>query len=1741
MYLPHWLWQLSQRWAPRGSNRHSRSCRVPTPNRRRVRPRIEVLEERLTPASNYLAFAAAPYDFTLNQPSGAFAVQLQDIYGHAVNATSSVTINLQSSSSTGQFLNLSGKALSTPSVTIAAGSNTAYFEYEDSQLGNPQITAKSTDGTLSALRSVNVSADLVFTTPPQTLAPGQISKPITVQLQDPSGKVVKALSNVTVSLSSYPGTGQLLDTSGHPLPSPNNVTISAGNSSASFEYENSAVGYGYINASTGNSNVSQNENIRYSLAFTTSPQVIPANTPSGKITIQLQDASGKAVNATSSVTLNLQSSDFTGQFLDTTGKALSTPNITIAAGSNSASFEYKGTQYATITAMTSDYLSQTQQVEGVGIPMAFITPPQWIQLNTASRPFTLKLDQALTSSVTIKLSSDSSSGQFLSTSGTALPNSSITIAAGQTEASFEYKDTSYGSPTITAQSSDGSLYAFQQEDVGMDLAFTTAAQTLAPSQTSGTITVRLQNSSGTAITAPAAENIYLSSSSYTGKFLNTAGSPITTGYVTIAKGSSSASFKYSDTQGGSPSLTAALDLGGEFGPFNSLPAAPWTVSTSQQETVTTPSFYNLTNVLPLQPMAINQAQLITVQLQAGGNAYTTPTNMTVKLSSSSSGGKFLDTSGKALANSSITIPAGSSTATFEYEDTVEGIANLTLTYPGPYGYPLSNPLQVNIGGITLAFSTASRTITAGKPSSTITVQLEDSQGKVVKAESDMSLYLSSNSSTGEFLDTTGKKLSSNNLTLAKGSSSASFEFEDTVGGQPTLNVYSYTSVSTLSASQQETVNGPYNVMFVSAGQDLKLNTASQPISVELVTDTGAPAVVTSAVGVKLTSSSTGGTFLTTSGSPLSNATLTIPANSSSASFEYKDSKIGLPTLTAAENGFQSQQAEAVGVSLVFTSTAQTVHAGKTSTPITVQLEDSSGHAFSAPSDLSLYVSGTIPGVQSGVQFLDTSGNPLAQNTIKIAKGTSAANFEFSSTWGGKLLITASTSGYYNGSSTGAVPPLSATQTETVNGLASLVFTTSAQTLTAGQTSNLVTVQLEDNWGNATAAPTGGLTIDLSLGVNNGTVNGGYSFNSKFFDSNGNPLPTNSTSPYYSYAVIIMPAGSKTVSFKFETTTEGQLYLSAQVPNGISGAQTETINPAAPSSVAFLTQPQTLPTGVPSGSITVEVKDKYGNIIPSGSTGLTIKLSSTSSGGKFLSQSGDPLSNSSFTIPKGAVTGTFEYQDSNTGTPTLTVTADGVSGTQQEKITVVSSEIHVSNTNDNGTGSLRAAITAADANPGSTIVFDSGAHGAINLLTALPAITANTNILGPGANVLTIEPNSLNAATFGGLVIGYSPQGLVFFPPEPTVLITGLTVANFKGTGINNYGSLTLRQVQVSNNQAPPANNSNQSSYYPTNTAGGISNESGGILTVLDSTINGNTTTGNYAAAGIDSEGISLTLINSTIANNVENNDYRTGGIGVYGGAAYIASSTITGNTASQQQGGLGYYGGTSGGGIDANGGVWLYNTIVAGNKGAINNPTDVSGTFISQGYNLIGTANKLTSGGFISTDKVGTTASPINAKLGKLQNNGGPTLTIGLLSGSPAINAGSSVNAPATDQRGDQRPTSGAIDIGAFQGTTTSTPVPLLTAGNPSIQSVTTGTALPVSPSVVGTPTPSAGNLTSSVAAPVISTSPTLQLPTSSADHLQQILEDVELMEQSLLSGNLLVFLESWQEYQALAATGEHE
>ena len=198
----------------------------------------------------------------------------------------------------------------------------------------------------------------------------------------------------------------------------------------------------------------------------------------------------------------------------------------------------------------------------------------------------------------------------------------------------------------------------------------------------------------------------------------------------------------------------------------------------------------------------------------------------------------------------------------------------------------------------------------------------------------------------------------------------------------------------------------------------------------------------------------------------------------------------------------------------------------------------------------------------------------------------------------------------------------------------------------------------------------------------------------------------------------------------------------------------------------------------------------------------------------------------------------------------------------------------------------------------------------------------------------------------------------------------------------------------------------------------------------DCTVTGNTVSFGAGGGGIRASG-TLSMNNCTVSGN--NSNFGSGILIVSDSAnATITSCTIANNSSSQ---GLRNF--------DA-GLISLKNSIVAGNGGA-----DVfsSVPFSSQGNNLIG--NVGVSSGWVGSDKTGTAATPLDARLGPLANYGGPTATLALMRDSPAIDMGVSSGVPAIDQRGVERPQGAAYDIGAFEANITLGPtmVPVGAAG----------------------------------------------------------------------------------------------
>ncbi|MDT5060593.1 MAG: trimeric autotransporter adhesin, partial [Acidobacteriota bacterium] len=322
--------------------------------------------------------------------------------------------------------------------------------------------------------------------------------------------------------------------------------------------------------------------------------------------------------------------------------------------------------------------------------------------------------------------------------------------------------------------------------------------------------------------------------------------------------------------------------------------------------------------------------------------------------------------------------------------------------------------------------------------------------------------------------------------------------------------------------------------------------------------------------------------------------------------------------------------------------------------------------------------------------------------------------------------------------------------------------------------------------------------------------------------------------------------------------------------------------------------------------------------------------------------------------------------------------------------------------------LREAITLANADGNAeTITFDSTVFAApgpyvINLGSALPDITGDATITGPGANVLSVKRNVATAFTI--FRIGNNS----------TVNISGLTIINGNGSagggilvGLNgaSLGTLTLTNVAITG-----------STSTATEGGGGIYILSGATVNVIRSTISGNHAPGASlgGGGGIYNAG-QLTVVNSTISGN----DTSGNGGGIISvNTTTLTNSTVASNTANQ------------GGGVYRSAGtVTLKSTIIGDNVGTSSNP-DVGpngATFNSEGFNLIENATGVT---INQTQNVGTNITGQDPALFPLADNGGPTQTHALQCVSKAIDKGSSVPpSPLATLTQDQRGLSRKFDL----------------------------------------------------------------------------------------------------------------
>jgi predicted outer membrane repeat protein len=324
---------------------------------------------------------------------------------------------------------------------------------------------------------------------------------------------------------------------------------------------------------------------------------------------------------------------------------------------------------------------------------------------------------------------------------------------------------------------------------------------------------------------------------------------------------------------------------------------------------------------------------------------------------------------------------------------------------------------------------------------------------------------------------------------------------------------------------------------------------------------------------------------------------------------------------------------------------------------------------------------------------------------------------------------------------------------------------------------------------------------------------------------------------------------------------------------------------------------------------------------------------------------------------------------------------------------------VTNLSDSGAGSLRQAILDANAAAGADTVTFSVA-GTITLAGTLPAITDDVTIDGPGAAGLTISGNNavrvleVNAgATLNleGVTVadGAAESGGAIWSAGATIVVA----SSFSGNSASIGGAIRTERV------VHHASLTVATSTFSGNTAsiGGAIYNASGLTTLTESTFVGNSA----FSGGAIYNGHLMTIINSTFFGNSAT---FAGGAILAGIGVTITNSTFFGNSAGA--------GDTFAGGPSVMTNTIIANTVSDGN---------CEGAPITDG------------GGNLSWPDSTCPGANLDPMLGPLADNGGPTQTVALLSGSPAIDAAVDANCPPTDQRGVPRPQGAHCDIGAFE------------------------------------------------------------------------------------------------------------
>ena len=332
-------------------------------------------------------------------------------------------------------------------------------------------------------------------------------------------------------------------------------------------------------------------------------------------------------------------------------------------------------------------------------------------------------------------------------------------------------------------------------------------------------------------------------------------------------------------------------------------------------------------------------------------------------------------------------------------------------------------------------------------------------------------------------------------------------------------------------------------------------------------------------------------------------------------------------------------------------------------------------------------------------------------------------------------------------------------------------------------------------------------------------------------------------------------------------------------------------------------------------------------------------------------------------------------------------------------------LQVTNTNDDGPGSLRQALATAASTP------------AYDVITFAPALNGKTITLGNEIIIndavgVTIDASALPA----GLTIDGGPGGNRIFTVGNTA-VSSLTLLHL--TLINGHGGSSISMLSGAGGAICSFPHSalllTQCTLFGNSAQNAGALFYSGDVTMVQCTFSGNSASGEGGVSENDLGYATLTMRQCTLSGNTAP---QGGALWTDAGGIVLTQCTLSNNVATGTN-----VAHSGAGGIQSGGTLAINNCIIAGNSAANGRKDIVCSSLSLQGTSIV----QDLSHGTLSGSGTILNADPM---LALLANNGGPTQTMALLPGSPAFN-GAAGSTLTTDQRG--LPVVGLPDIGAFE------------------------------------------------------------------------------------------------------------